>query len=106
MTTGDRLWIWLADEPSTFEIDLAEALIGFSKSMGATSDDHGVFYVSGYSWRGGSDFTYDFLKTHLPQNIELPQPRMIRFLTLPNKVDFSIPVSTLSFSHCAEAGAP
>jgi hypothetical protein len=104
LKAGDRLWVWLADEPSTFEISLADALTVFPKSE-KSEDNNGVFHVRVYSWRGSPDFTQDFLKTYLPNSVELPLERMIKLVKIDDKTEFSIPVATLSFSHDAEAGA-
>jgi hypothetical protein len=101
---GDRLWMWHADEPSAFETLLADTLADFPQSE-AGRDDDGVFHVRAYSWRGREGFTQEFLKTHLPQSVELPLERMIKFVRIDDKLEFSIPNHTLSFSHTAEAGA-
>ncbi|WP_027534188.1 hypothetical protein [Bradyrhizobium sp. WSM3983] len=104
LKAGDRLWVWLAEEPSALEIELADALTVFPKLENA-EDNNGVFHVRVYSWRGSPDFTQDFLKTHLPNSVELPFERMIKFVKIDKKIEFSIPVAILSFSHSAEAGA-
>ena len=104
LKTGDRFWVWLAEEPSAFEINLADELAVFPKLENSDDpeDNNGVFHVRAYSWRGSPDFTQDFLKTYLPQ---LPFEGMIKFVKIDDKAEFSIPVATLSFSHGAEAGA-
>lgn len=101
---GDRLWLWLADEPSDLEIHLAEALTVFPKSENS-EDNNGIFHVRAYSWRGTPDFTQDFLKEYLPNVVEFPFERTIKFLRIDDKLELSIPVATLSFSHNAEGGA-
>lgn len=104
LQSGDRLWVWLADEPSAFENQLADELTVFPESENA-EDNNGVFHVRVCSWRGSPNFTQEFLKTYLPHTVELPFERMIKFVKIDDKIEFSIPVATLSFSYCAEAGA-
>ncbi|WFU73703.1 HEPN domain-containing protein [Bradyrhizobium sp. CB2312] len=103
-TVGDRFWVWFADEPSAFEVHLADTLTAFPKSE-PSQDDNGVFHVRAYSWRGRPDFTQEFVQAYLPRSVELPDDGMIKFVTIDDKLEFSIPVETLSFSYSAEAGA-
>lgn len=104
LSVGDRFWVWLEDEPTEFEVMLADALVAFPKTE-ATENDNGVFQVRAYSWRGSIEFTHDFLETHLPRTIELPFDRMITFLRVDDTLKFSIPIPTLSFSDVATAGS-
>ena len=102
MKAGDRVWVWLDEKPSTFEMQLAEGLLRFPKSDRGEGDN-GVFHVKIYSWRGDAEFTRQFLKTSLPK-VELPFPRLIGFLRVDDELELSIPLPTLSFPHSAQAG--
>jgi hypothetical protein len=104
LAAGDRFWVWFADEPSAFEVHLAETLTAFPKPE-LSQHDNGVFHVRAYSWRGRPEFTQEFLKAHLPRSVELPADGMIKFVTIDDKLEFSIPMETFSFSHSAEAGS-
>ncbi|MDF1585756.1 hypothetical protein PZ740_05065 [Rhodospirillales bacterium YIM 152171] len=95
---GDRLWISLAEDPSEFELAVAEQLAPLSEIAD-------LAFVQIHPWRGTTCSARRAVKEHLLQEVEIPRERLVSFFHIGGRMDVGLPVSNLSFSNAAEAGS-
>ena len=87
---GDRGWFWLASEPSSFELMLADCLTNFPPEDRKQAEN-GVYYVSIHSWRGDGSFTSTTVSSFFPMSCEMPNTRFVSFMHVEGEHRFEVP---------------
>jgi hypothetical protein len=94
---GDRMWVWLASAPASFELMLADRLSNFPPED-SRRIENGVYYVSIHSWRGNRSITNTVVNDYFPHSYELPKPCLVSFMHVDGEHEFEIPDVSVAYS--------